>query len=224
MTLSSLAPLRADFADRAAVPEVLFPCAEFLPQAPGLAPLVLRTQIASDAPARERLLDSALGAARKTKTSELFRAGRLPAHGLALSATHEGELVGTVRLWNVNAGGKPALLLGPLAVSGAHRSFGIGAALMETAIRRARALGHGAILLVGDAAYYQRFGFQPELTEQLDLPGPVERARFLGLELAPGALAGSVGLVIPTGIIERPLEYARPRAHIRPRAKSAQAA
>lgn len=220
MTLSSLAPVRAGFSNRAAVPQAAFPCAEFLPQARGLAPLVLRTQIASDAPARERLLDSALGLARKTKTSELFRAGRLPAHGLALSATHEGELVGSVRLWNVNAGGKPALLLGPLAVSGSHRSLGIGAALMGMAISRARALGHAAILLVGDAPYYQRFGFQPELTQKLDLPGPVERARFLGLELAPGALAGASGMVVPTGIMERSLD----RAHIRPRARQAQAA
>ena len=220
MTLSSHAPLRADFADRAADFEAAFPCAEFLPQARGLAPLVLRTQSASDAPARERLLDAALGAGRRAKTSELFRAGRLPAHGLALSATHNGELVGTVRLWNVNAGGRPALLLGPLAVSGAHRSLGIGAALMQRAIERARTLGHGAILLVGDAPYYQRFGFQPELTQKLDLPGPVERARFLALELAPGALAGAAGMVLPTGTRDR----SRPRAQISPRAKSAQAA
>jgi predicted N-acetyltransferase YhbS len=220
MTLFSHAPSRVDFSNRAAVPQALFPCAEFLPQARGLAPLVLRTQIASDAPARELLLDAALGAGRRAKTSELFRAGRLPAHGLALSATHGGDLVGTVRLWNVSAGGKPALLLGPLAVSGAHRSLGIGAALMEMAVERARILGHGAILLVGDAPYYQRFGFQPELTQSLDLPGPVERARFLALELAPGALAGATGMVVPTGARER----SRPRTLIRQRVKSAQAA
>ena len=224
MTLSSLALSRAAFSSRAAGPEAVFPCAQIRPQARGFAPLVLRTQIASDAPARERLLDAALGAQRRSKTSELFRAGRLPAHGLALSATHNGELVGTVRLWNVDAGGRPALLLGPLAVSGAHRSLGIGAALMQMAIERARTLGHGAILLVGDAPYYQRFGFQPELTQKLDLPGPVERERFLALELAPGALAGAAGMVIPTGALERPLDSARPRAPIRPRAKRAQAA
>lgn len=220
MTSSSLEPLRVDFSNRAAVLDAAFPCAEFLPQARGLAPLVLRTQTAADAPSRERLLDAALGAGRRAKTSELFRTGRLPAHGLALSATHGGALVGTVRLWNVSAGGKPALLLGPLAVSGAHRSLGIGAALMEMAIERARLLGHGAILLVGDAPYYQRFGFQPELTTSLDLPGPVERARFLALELVPGALAGATGMVVPTGARER----SRPRTLIRQRAKSAQAA
>ena len=224
MTLSSLALSRAAFSGSAAVREAAFPCAEFFPQENGFAPLVLRTQIGSDALARELLLDAALGSARRARTSELFRTGRLPAHGLALSATHGGELVGTVRLWNVDAGGRPALLLGPLAVSQTHRSLGIGAALMNMAIARARALGHGAILLVGDAAYYQRFGFSPEPTKALDLPGPVERARFLALEVAPGALAGAAGMVIPTGTMERLLGRARPRAQIRPRAKRAQAA
>ena len=95
---------------------------------------------------------------------------------------------------------------------------------VSEAIERARTLGHGAILLVGDAPYYQRFGFQPELTQKLDLPGPVERERFLALELAPGALSGATGMVIPTGALERPLDRARPRAPIRRRAKRAQAA
>ena len=73
---------------------------------------------------------------------------------------------------------------------------------------------------MGDAAYYQRFGFQPELTQKLDLLGPVERARFLALELAPGALAGATGMVVPTGA----QIAARPRTLIRQRVKSAQAA
>ena len=59
------------------------------------------------------------------------------------------------------------------------------------------------VLLVGDAPYYARFGFAGALTTGLVLPGPVDRARFLGLELTPGALAGSKGLVTATGEIAR---------------------
>ena len=51
-------------------------------------------------------------------------------------------------------------MLGPLAVSQAKRSAGIGAALMEHALLRARKLGHESIILVGDAPYYARWGFQ----------------------------------------------------------------
>ena len=58
------------------------------------------------------------------------------------------------------------------------------------------------MLLVGDAAYYRRFGFAPETTGSLWLPGPYERSRFLGLELRPGALEGARGLVSATGAYE----------------------
>ena len=46
-----------------------------------------------------------------------------------------------------------------------------------------------------DAPYYGRFGFSAALTHRLELPGPVERRRFLGHELRPDALAEGSGLV-----------------------------
>lgn len=105
-----------------------------------------------------------------------------------------------MRLWSVTAGpGRPALLLGPLAVDPARQGEGLGALLMQDAIGRAKALGHRAILLVGDAPYYARFGFSAEATKALWLPGPVDRERFLGLALAPGALENAAGLVQATG-------------------------
>ncbi|MFZ3181303.1 MAG: GNAT family N-acetyltransferase, partial [Methylocystis silviterrae] len=52
------------------------------------------------------------------------------------------------------------------------------------------------VLLVGDAPYYARFGFARRFTERLTMPGPVERARFLGLELVDGALSAARGRVI----------------------------
>ncbi len=68
---------------------------------------------------------------------------------------------------------------------------------MREAIRRARASGERALLLVGDAPYYGRFGFTADSTRGLVLPGPVVRARFLGRELVPGALAAAAGPVSP---------------------------
>lgn len=161
--------------------------------------LAVRPEIAADLSARERLLDEAFGVERFAKTSEVLRAGRVPARGLSLSAMHNGKLVGTVRLWHIDAGGKPALLLGPLAVADSHRSLGVGGVLMREAFARAAALGHQAIILVGDAPYYERFGFSAALTAQLDMPGPVERARFLALELAPGAMTDAQGMIVATG-------------------------
>jgi predicted N-acetyltransferase YhbS len=163
-------------------------------------------------PAREALLDRAFGPNRRAKTSERLRERRLPAEGLAFSALDGERLVGTLRLWNISAGpGRPALLLGPLAVDAAHRAEGIGAMMMRHAIGSAAALGHDAILLVGDEPYYRRFGFSAAPTDRLWLPGPYERERFLGLELTAGALDAAAGLVNPTGALA-PVEERWPHA------------
>jgi len=162
--------------------------------------VTIREEKFSDIAAREAVLDEAYGAARFAKTSERLREGRLPADGLSLVAADRGALVGTVRLWNVTAGpGREALLLGPLAVHPAQRKRGIGTALMRLAIARARLAGHGAILLVGNAAYYGRFGFSTVPTGELRMPGRYDRDRLLALELRPGALAGALGLIGATG-------------------------
>ncbi len=156
--------------------------------------ITIRSEDVGDVAAREALLDRAYGPVRFTKPSQQLRAGRAPA--LAFVALDKGEVVGTVRLWPVLAGaGRPALLLGPLAVHPGCRCRGIGAALTWRALRAAREAGHAAVLLVGDASYYARFGFTADKTGALAMPGAWEPARLLGLELAAGALDGAHGAI-----------------------------
>src|SRR5262245_39304925 len=163
------------------------------------APFAIRAERASDVAAREALLDACFGETRHTRTCQRLRDGRAPAEGLALSAVRQGRLVGTVRLWHVSVGGVPALMLGPLAVEASSRRYGVGAALMERAIAVAKARGHRAIILLGDAPYYARFGFSAARTSQLTLPGAFERDRLLGLELVEGGLDGAWGMIAATG-------------------------
>jgi predicted N-acetyltransferase YhbS len=164
-----------------------------------VAPFVIRAERASDVAAREALLDACFGANRAGRTCQRLRDGRAPAEGLALSVVRQGRLVGTVRLWHVSAGGKPALVLGPLAVAASCRKLGVGAALMKHALATAKTRGHGAVILLGDATYYARFGFTAAKTAEISLPGPFERERLLGVELREGALDGACGLIVPTG-------------------------
>ncbi len=159
-----------------------------------------------DVVARENLLDRAMGPNRRKKSSEKIRRGRVPAEGLALVARdRDGHVIGTVRLWNVEAGVNAdatainALLLGPLAVDSSLEGKGVGSALMRAAILEAKNRGHGAILLVGDAPYYERFGFFAEKAQHLVMPGPFERSRFLALELIEGWLDGAAGMIVPSG-------------------------
>lgn len=163
------------------------------------ARIEVRRERRSHIVAREQLLDAAFGAGRFAKTSERLREGRKPAPGLAFVAIEGGRLIGTLRLWPVITGsGHSCLLLGPLAVAADVRKNGIGAALMWQALRKARVLGHRAVLLVGDVAYYSRFGFSAEKTTALCMPGPYERDRLLGCELVPGALKGARGAIAAT--------------------------
>lgn len=178
--------------------------------------VTITPETAADLPAREALLDRAFGKAqRRRKTSERLREGRLPAQGLAFAARNRrGRLIGTLRLWDITAGSAgPALLLGPLAVDCAYQKRGIGAKLMRHALMEASKLGHKAVLLVGDEPYYGRFGFSRTSAEGLNLPGPVELERFLGLELEAGALNNAEGLVSASGrIIPADTEAARQTA------------
>ena len=161
------------------------------------AVFTIRAERPADIAAREALLDICFGGNRHARTCQSLRDGRTPA--LAFTATRDGRVVGTVRLWHVDAGGVASLVLGPLAVDPSCRALGVGAALMEHAIAAATARGHGAIVLLGDAPYYARFGFTSAKVADLALPGPFERDRLLGLELRAGALNGAAGVILPTG-------------------------
>ena len=175
------------------------------------APFAIRAERASDVAAREALLDACFGDNRHTRTCQRLRDGRAPAEGLALSAVRQGRVVGSVRLWHVSAGGIPALMLGPLAVEASSRQLGVGAALMDHALAAAKARGHRAVVLLGDAPYYARFGFSNRKTGELSLPGAFERDRLLGLELRAGALDGAWGMIAPTGA-PLPKPKAEPKA------------
>ena len=162
--------------------------------------LTIRNETPGDVFAREALLDRVWGPSRLQKTAERLREGRAPARRLSFVASENGSLLGTLRLWHVCAGpARPALLLGPLAVEATRRGRGIGSALMLRATAAARRLGHRAVLLIGDQAYYEQFGFSAEKTRGLWLPGPYKRHRLLACELVPGALDGAHGLIAATG-------------------------
>lgn len=147
----------------------------------------IRAEQPADAAVVERLVLDAFGPGRFAKTAERLRENAgTPAGFIAES---ERGPVGSVRLWPIRIGDASALFLGPIAVGSAHRNDGLGAALVEACLAHAAAAGLG-VLLVGDGAYFERFGFVR--AEGVDLPGPVDRRRLLwagpGLEAPTGAV------------------------------------
>lgn len=144
-----------------------------------------------DARRVEALVDAAFGPGRFSKTAERLREGSSPA--VVLVARRGCEVVGTVRLWPVRIGARPALFLGPIAVDERLRGEGVGAALVEAALQHARAGDRPTVLLVGDLPFFGRFGF--EVAREVELPGPVDRRRVLALSF--------VGAPLPTGVVVR---------------------
>ena len=84
-----------------------------------------------------------------------------------------------MRLTPICIGETPALLLGPLTVEPPFRERGVGSALIERALKDAKAKGHTLVVLVGDEPYYAKSGFKRIPKGQVKMPGPVDPARLL---------------------------------------------
>lgn len=143
------------------------------------------------------LSSAAHGPGRFARTAYRVREGAALAPELSLVARIEGRLAGSIRFSRTAIGGHEhaALLLGPLAVDPVYAGQGLGRKLIETGTEMAKSAGYALVLLVGDLAYYQRFGFVRVPPGQITLPGPVDPARLLAKELSEGALAGVRGMV-----------------------------
>jgi predicted N-acetyltransferase YhbS len=163
-------------------------------------PIACEDTTPQDANAVEHLLDLSFGSDRKTKTSYRLRQGSAPVPGLSLIVRDRGvRLSGTISFWPIAIGGSqtPALLLGPLAVHPDRQKLGIGLELMRAGLGRAKAQGHGLVLLVGDEPYYAKVGFRKVPEGVVTLPGPVNPDRLLYLELRDGAFDGVAGMARP---------------------------
>ncbi len=121
---------------------------------------VIRSEMPGDAASIEPLLDRCFGVDRQQKTSYRYRDGVPPLADLAFVAADEDQkLVGAIRYWPVRLDRQPALLLGPLAIDPERQGRGIGRALVFHSLEIAAAAAHRLVFLVGDPAYYARFGF-----------------------------------------------------------------
>jgi len=160
-------------------------------------PILIRDEHAGDAAGVRRVLEAAF----KGRT-EADLVDRLRAHGkfaISLVATQGRAMAGHVLLTDVAIVGNGLVPRGaglaPLAVRPAFQRRGIGGMLVRAALERARGAGYGFVCLLGDPAYYGRFGFRTASSLGLACEFVAPEEAFLALELAPGALAGVSGTV-----------------------------
>jgi predicted N-acetyltransferase YhbS len=161
------------------------------------APAVeIRLQTPKDLPALKKLTEESFGPGRFARTAFRVREAAAAEPRLNLCAAQDGAVIGAVQLTPVSIGGVGgALLLGPLIVAESHNGRGLGLRLMLDGMARARELGYRLVILVGNLPYYARAGFAVTPPGRIVLPGPVDPARLLYAELAPGAVEHYRGLV-----------------------------
>jgi putative acetyltransferase len=110
-----------------------------------------------------------------------------------LVAEEDREIVGHIMFSPVSLSGHADLP--PMAVVPSRQRQGIGTALVREGIEQCRANGDDAVIVLGHAEYYPRFGFLPAsgwgILSEYDVPDEV----FMALELVEGCLAGRSGTI-----------------------------
>ena len=159
--------------------------------------LTILAETPADAQVIERLHERTFGPGRFVLSAYRLREHVDHRFDLSFTARIGTLLVGSVRQLPICVGDTPALLPGPLTVEPPFRDRGIGRALLDRALADAKDKGIRLVVLVGDEPYYSRVGFKAIPKGQVDMPGPVDRARLLVCELVPGAFDGVSGMVRP---------------------------
>lgn len=138
----------------------------------------LRDETPHDLWAIEDLYDLTFAPGRKALSSYRLRDEVPPIPAFCRVIDADGTIGGAIRCWPIRIEEHSALLLGPVAVHPTHQGEGLGSLLIRDVIERAAPAGWPRILLVGDAPYYQRFGFRP--LNGVVMPPPTNPDRVLG--------------------------------------------
>jgi putative acetyltransferase len=122
---------------------------------------------------------------------------------LSLVAVRDGRVVGQLTssygTLTDPAGGRTKVVgIGPVAVHPQEQGSGVGRALLTSVIDRARQAGEAALVLLGDPAFYGRFGFRPAVDAGIAAPDPRWGEHFQALVLNPDArLSGRFAYAAP---------------------------
>ena len=140
----------------------------------------------------EALYDLCFAPGREALSSYRLRDDIPPVAGLShVARDADGILAGAIRYWPVHVGDVAALLLGPVAVHPTRQGEGLAALLIRETLAIARQAGWARVMLVGDAPYYGKFGF--EQLHGVTMPPPTNPDRVLGHALHDAAWDGVQG-------------------------------
>lgn len=153
--------------------------------------MIIRRECLPDFPAVQELTQAAFG---RTLERDLLNGlrqdqGWLPA--LSLVAEHDSTIIGHVVCTRGDVDGADGLGLGPLSVAPPAQHQGIGAALMHAVCAVAEACGERLVVLLGEPAYYARFGFVAASALGVTSPEPTWGQAFQARRLSEDAPTGA---------------------------------
>jgi putative acetyltransferase len=154
--------------------------------------MLIRREASADVPAVRLVEERAFG-----RPEEAALVDALRAHGqmvLSLVAEVDGRVVGHVAFSPVTIGSRTGVGLAPLAVLPECQRRGAGAELVRRGLAECRAAGHDFAVVLGEPAYYARFGFEPAARHGARCEFDAPEDAFMILALRPGALAGLGGV------------------------------
>lgn len=118
---------------------------------------------------------------------------------LSLVAVYNAEVIGHVMFTKITIENKEnateSLALAPVAVLPEFQNMKIGQRLIDEGLSIAREMGFRSVIVLGDPAYYMRFGFAPAINWNIKPPFDVPSENFMALELQEAALEQVYGLV-----------------------------
>ncbi|MFZ5596613.1 MAG: GNAT family N-acetyltransferase [Bacillota bacterium] len=118
---------------------------------------------------------------------------------LALVAEENGKLIVHIMLtktYIVNGDNKfETFLLAPVSVALEYRNRGVGSNLIKESFKLAKEMGYTSVVLVGDPAYYHRFGFKASVNFGIKNTNNIPDEYVMACELVPDALHGISGTI-----------------------------
>ncbi|KYG57892.1 GNAT family N-acetyltransferase [Planococcus maritimus] len=167
--------------------------------------LIIDQEQASEFEAVEALIRQAFAGEELSDQTEhqlvkRLRTSKAYVRELSLTAKRSnGELLGHIMLTKAQIlGGQKAfdtLALAPVSVLPEHQGKGIGSALINASLKRAKQLGFSSVIVLGHPAYYPKFGFERASRWNIRAPFEVPEEAFMAIELVPGALANVSGVI-----------------------------
>ncbi len=156
----------------------------------------IRTEDEDDRAAIHAVNRAAFGTLVEANLVDVLR--RTATQFVSLVADVDGAIVGHIvfsKVWLAGRDDLSIMGLGPMAVAPDYQRKGIGSALVRAGLTSCKQLGCQAVVVVGHAEYYPRFGFSPAVGYAIRCEYDVPDDVFMVTELEAGVLRGASGVV-----------------------------